>query len=118
MTKTMREELANLAHQQWSGWMDYLFDKCEMKDGDLVIPRWGRERWQRQINTSYEELPEMEKESDRKEADKMILIFISQLQSVFEEIKTQHLIDTDCVEKFEKLRQKYCNSELEVKNNL
>jgi len=35
----------------------------------------------------------------------------SQLQSVFEEIKTQHLIDTDCVEKFGKLRQKY----LEVK---
>jgi len=67
-----REKLAALCHEQWSGWMKYLFGKCEYKDGDLIIPGWGAERWQRQMNTKYEGLTKMEKDSDRKEADKIL----------------------------------------------
>lgn len=73
--KSLDEEvLADLCHRQWSWWMNYLFSKFEYKDGNLVIPSWGNERWQRQINTEYKDLPELEKESDRVEARKFIKV--------------------------------------------
>jgi hypothetical protein len=73
-----REKLASYAHNQWSGWMEYLFSKCEIPihhtQAGLIIPPWAVERWKRQIETPYEELSEPEKESDRKEADGMLEI--------------------------------------------
>ena len=42
--------------------------------GGVIIPQWAVERWMRQMNTEYKNLSEEEKESDRKEADGMILI--------------------------------------------
>ena len=69
----MREQLADLAHQQWSGWMHYLFSKCDKGvDGTLIIPAWAVERWQRQMTLPYSQLDVDEQESDRKEADKFI----------------------------------------------
>ena len=71
----MKEQLAEFAHEQWSGWMKYLFSKCSMnQDGTATIPAWAVERWKRQIRTPYRDLPENEKESDRKEADKVLAI--------------------------------------------
>ena len=74
----LRERLAALAHEQWSGWMNYMFQqtapmlqagrRCEVVPPDLV------ERWKRQRDTPYAELPENEKESDRIEADKVLKI--------------------------------------------
>jgi hypothetical protein len=67
------EDLAELAHEQWSGWMEYLFEKGEFNpDGTFTIPKWAVDRWTRQMNTQYEDLPEEEKESDRVEARKML----------------------------------------------
>lgn len=67
------EELADLAHEQWSGWMGYLFEKStENPDGTVIIPKWAVDRWKRQMNTSYEELSEDEKECNRIEARKFI----------------------------------------------
>lgn len=43
----LREKLAELCHKQWSGWMEYLFSKCEgdldIPDGDriMIIPDWA-----------------------------------------------------------------------------
>lgn len=72
----LREELAALCHRQWSGWMRYLFYKCETENlswGTLTkIPEAYAQRWRRQAETSYADLPEEEKESDRKEADRLI----------------------------------------------
>jgi len=66
----MREKLAEFAHKQWSGWMEYLFGKCTLnEDGTATIPKWAVDRWTRQLLTPYENLDEPEKESDRKEAD-------------------------------------------------
>ena len=75
--KMLRESLADYAHEAWSGWMKYLYTKCSAiaDDGAILIPASLVERWERQMNTSYSDLPENEKESDRKEADKMIEIF-------------------------------------------
>ncbi len=66
-----REALAEYAHAAWSGWMHYLFSKC---DGS-VIPPWAVERWKRQAATAYPDLPEEEKDSDRAEADKILQHF-------------------------------------------
>lgn len=69
----LREQLAALAHEQWSEWMKYLFDKStESSDGHVEIPPSLVLRWKRQINTHYADLSESEKESDRAEADKML----------------------------------------------
>lgn len=72
----LREDLAALCHDQWSGWMEYLFSKCEYSDGHggVVIPAWAYERWKRQMMTPYAELSESEQNSDRTEADKFLAI--------------------------------------------
>lgn len=73
----MREQLAELSHEQWSGWMEHLFSKCTLNDdGTAIIPAWAAERWQRQMRTRYRDLPEDEKDSDRSEADRILAIVV------------------------------------------
>ncbi len=67
------EELAEYAHEAWSGWMDYMFEKgIKNEDGTIIIPKWAVERWSRQAATKYANLSEEEKKSDREEAIKML----------------------------------------------
>lgn len=67
------EALADVAHRSWSGWMEHLFGKStENEDGSVTIPKEQVDRWKRQIATSYAELPDEEKESDREEARKYV----------------------------------------------
>ena len=81
----IREKLAKLSHEQWCGWMAYLFSKSiicqsgklgkiQAEDGALIIPKWAVDRWTRQVNTAYDELSEKEKDSDRTEADKCLAL--------------------------------------------
>lgn len=71
----VREQLATLAHEQWAGWMEYLFSKSDIDaDGGVYIPVSLAHRWKRQMNTPYTELPEKEKESDRREADRVLAL--------------------------------------------
>jgi len=71
----MREELASLCHEQWSGWMKYLFEKSKKNDdGTVTIPLWAVNRWEHQMNTHYEYLSELEQESDKSEADRFITL--------------------------------------------
>lgn len=79
MRFSLKERLAKFAHIQWSGWMDYLFSKCTInEDGTATIPAWAVMRWKRQINTRYEDLPEEEKWSDRREAQGMIDVILGE----------------------------------------
>lgn len=74
----MRENLARYAHEAWSGWMNYMFEKSTVnEDGTITIPKWAVDRWRRQANTRYADLPNDEQESDRQEADRMIEIMES-----------------------------------------
>lgn len=81
--EALREALAEYSHNAWAGWMKYMFSKGEVRqisiDGETelkwIMPAWAFHRWQRQMNTSYAELPGEEKESDRLEADRMIETF-------------------------------------------
>jgi hypothetical protein len=78
----LREKLAELAHSQWAGWMDYLFSKCpeykagsvQAEDGAMIIPKWAVDRWKRQAATPYCDLSVEEKDSDRTEADKFLAL--------------------------------------------
>ncbi len=76
MDSQLREELAALSHEQWSGWMKYMFSKALMNsDGTWTMPASLFKRWTRQMKTEYADLPDSEKESDRVEADRMLDIF-------------------------------------------
>lgn len=59
------EELAELEHDQWSHWTNYLLQNINL---DNVL------RWKEQIKTPYPKLSEIEKDADRKWANKVIKI--------------------------------------------
>jgi len=72
-TSTLRESLADLVHKQWSSWMKYLFEKGTFnEDGTWTMPGWAVTRWTRQMETPFSDLPEIEKDTDRKEADRYL----------------------------------------------
>lgn len=55
--------------------MRYLWSKStKNEDGTLTLPLWAVERWRRQMTTTYADLPEEEKVSDRTEADKVLAL--------------------------------------------
>lgn len=71
----LREHLADVQHQIWSHWMNYLFNCCVLnEDGSMTIPADKVSRWQRQMITPYSQLTEKERESDRHQADKVIAV--------------------------------------------
>lgn len=71
----LREAVANLCHEQWSGWMRYLFSKGTFNDdGTWTMPAWAVQRWTRQMETPYPELSNEEQDSDRAEADKFLAL--------------------------------------------
>lgn len=75
MHNALREALAALAHAQWSGWMEYLFEQSQVNtDGTVTIPAWAAARWQRQMTTPYAALAAEEQESDRSEADRVVAV--------------------------------------------
>ena len=63
----LREALAAYAHHTWSNWMRYMIPKLEGPDAQQLL-----ERWKRQMNTDYHDLPEGEKASDRVEAEQIL----------------------------------------------
>jgi len=65
---TLTDELAALEHRRWARWQQYMHNKCERRpDGSMVVPAGLVERWERQIATSYGDLDDREKESDREQ---------------------------------------------------
>lgn len=71
----VREEIANLAHEQWSGWIRYLFDKSVWgDDGTVTIPADLVLRWERQMQTPYTKLSPKEQDSARAVADKILAL--------------------------------------------
>ncbi len=105
----LREKLANLCHQQWSGWMKYLFSKCELDDDVATIPEWATERWQRQLMTPYSELSEEEKNSDRVEADKFIKLLKEEIDKAVSQARKEErkrMLKLECMK-----REKHDNPE-------
>jgi hypothetical protein len=70
-----REQLADLMHEIWCHWMQHLFAVTEtQEDGSQLISLKQAARWARQVGTVYADLAEEEKESDRRQADKIIAL--------------------------------------------
>ncbi|MFH1740684.1 MAG: hypothetical protein ABIH23_16875 [bacterium] len=67
------EALADYAHDAWSGWMRYQEGRGGTTFWDVLPPELSN-RWRRQMETSYADLPENERESDREEARRMLAI--------------------------------------------
>jgi len=74
----LRERLAAVQHDIWRHWMRYQFAQCRRPegpdDGTLIIPADKVKRWLRQTETPYADLTEREKESDRHQADKVLVV--------------------------------------------
>ncbi len=82
----IRESLAAIQHDQWSGWMKYMFGKCTKNlDGTYTIPEWAVFRWYDQMMTPYHKLTDKEQDSDRIEADKILALFSQELSRLEEE---------------------------------
>lgn len=71
----LREELAALAHRQWTAWMEYMLKCGEFVNGTWVMPAKNLARWERQMGTEYANLPESEKPLDREQADLYLEVF-------------------------------------------
>lgn len=78
------EAVAAECHKQWAGWAEYMLGKTERLDDDfLTLEDVWAVRWYKQINTPYADLSESEKESDRREARKIL----AALKAVGHEVK-------------------------------
>ncbi len=70
--------LANVQHEIWAHWMRYLFKVSKtQEDGSVVIPSDKAQRWRRQMETSYANLSDTEKQSDIEQAMKVITVINS-----------------------------------------
>lgn len=69
---SLTELIAQKQHDIWAHWMNYLFEVSDiLPDGSCHIPSVYVQRWLRQIETSYSDLSEQEKNSDREQAQKI-----------------------------------------------
>ena len=65
------EKLAAIEHERWADWQKYLHSKCKRTpDGDLIIPAGYVESLEKLSKTSYSDLSEEKKDSDREEVKK------------------------------------------------
>jgi hypothetical protein len=70
MEKATKEKLAEIAHQNWSHWMRYLFKKCGLDEkGNVIIPKELAEKWRRQVDTDFVNLSADEQKSDYEVAE-------------------------------------------------
>ncbi|MFA5132876.1 MAG: hypothetical protein WC444_06145 [Candidatus Paceibacterota bacterium] len=93
---TLREQIANQSHTQWSKWMEYLFNESnQLEDGTVSIPPTKVSRWKRQIVTDYKDLTIEEQNSDLKEADIYIQIFNSYLHNSKETLDNAELVQSN-----------------------
>lgn len=65
----LREQLAAIEHERWADWQKYCHrvlrdNNPSPEQGDIL------ERWDRQIETPYADLTELEKQSDREQVDR------------------------------------------------
>ena len=78
------EQLAWYAHDMWSRWMKHMFKQCRrLPGGGILIPPNLVKRWERQMYTDYNELPESEKETDVGEA--------LRIMEIIREFQTDHV---------------------------
>lgn len=77
---SLLEKLAAVEHERWSHWQRYVHSKAiHQADGSLLLPAELVARWDRQIATKYGDLNDEEKELDRQQVRKYLLLIESVL---------------------------------------
>ena len=72
------EELASIEHERWAHWQRYVHQQgIAQTDGSLIIPAEIVRRWETQIATSYVDLSEAEKQSDREQVSRYLPLIVS-----------------------------------------
>lgn len=60
------DQLAAIEHERWAHWQRHVHGQgVRSSDGGLTLPADAVARWDRQIRTSFDQLDEKEKDSDR-----------------------------------------------------
>ncbi len=68
----LRERMAAAQHMIWANWMRHLFAQGTLnEDGSWTMPKEKVQRWHRQMETDYADLPEKEKQGDRDQIERM-----------------------------------------------
>jgi len=85
-TEEKLEKLAEIQHEIWSHWMNWMFENggFHREDGRWIMKSAKVKRWKKQANTQYAELSESEKQSDRDVVKKHGIekLFIEQEQEI------------------------------------
>lgn len=71
----LQEDLAELEHEQWAHWTNYMLKKLEEDAGEEGLPLGCVPvilHWKKQCETHYSNLSEKEKDSDRKWAERVM----------------------------------------------
>ncbi|WP_407792316.1 hypothetical protein [Pigmentiphaga litoralis] len=77
------DDLADIEHERWSHWQRYMHDHgIRQADGSLLIPKQFVDRWDVQMNTTYEALSEQEKESDREQVRKYLPLIANTISNL------------------------------------
>jgi len=75
ISSALFERLAAIEHERWSHWQRYMHEKATRNpDGSLTIPVDLASRWERLMETSYAELTDEERESDREQVRRYLPI--------------------------------------------
>lgn len=76
----LKEALANIEHQRWADWQKWchkiLRENCPSSELEKVLEKVLEklEKWDKQIKTSYKDLTEKEKNGDREQVDRYLLL--------------------------------------------
>lgn len=69
----LKEQLAAAEHQRWAHWQSYMHEHGQRNpDGSLTLPADLVRQWDGQIERTYNELSDSEKNSDREQVDRYL----------------------------------------------
>ena len=85
LVNSHEDAAGSIAHAIWAHWMEYFFSQCYEQAGvdGLVVPQDKVARWKRQMRTGYWDLPEKEKESDRRVGRDFLMEYLTKNDSIF-----------------------------------
>lgn len=79
----LAEKLAVVEHERWAHWQKFVHESgIRQNDGSILLTKELVDRWERQIATSYDNLTEREKESDREQVRKYLPLILSTLRQL------------------------------------
>jgi hypothetical protein len=114
----LMEPLADIEHQRWADWQEYVHGLCvdteivapesnSMRYDAKAFPKMLFTRWERQINTSYAELSEKEKEKDREQVRRYLPLLSQSIDRILTEVE----------KRVEGEKQRYCKEDVLLQKN-